>query len=387
VRRFRFGAAIPVAAMTATIALGAMTGPVLANGIGDLYVAQAKGVDEVHVASQAVVNTVPLTPGPTALAFTPDGKTLYTADGGRFVTRIDIETISVAKRIPVPSNASALAHPKGDLLAIAFDSTRMVDFLDPTDDSLRSTAVLPGAVDLLAADRREPRLVAAEYGASWIAVIDPSTRAIRSATVKGDIVALAVDRDSGAVYVATSGPDTVIRIGLDDLKPKWTTELADSPVALTAAPDGAIVSAGKTLWKVTAPDAVKWATAPADVAVLATSDDGTIVYAAGADAVQAFGSDGKIARTIPLGANAAPSVLAPIPRASSIAGASGGNIGTGSSGGSPKPNLHAPATDTVVDAAGRLLSSSAILSAAALAAMILAATFLAGRWHVRRQVE
>jgi hypothetical protein len=388
VRTRKLSTAIGSIAFAAMIGFGPAASAVFANGIGDLYVAQAKGVDEVHVGSHAVVNTVPLTPAPTALAFTPDGRTLYTVDGGRFVTRIDIETISVAKRIPLPSNASALAHPKGSLLAIAFAATKIVDFLDPIDDSLRSTAVLPGAVDLLASDRREPRLVAAEYGASWIAVIDPSTRAIRTSTVKGDVVALAVDGDSGGVYVVTSGPDTVVRIDLTDLKPKWTTALAGSPIALTAFRGGAIVSLGKVLWKVTATDAAKWGTAAAEVAALATSDDGSIVYAAGADAVEAFGSDGKVARTIQLGAGTAPSALAPIPRASSIAGASGGVIGssgTGSSGTTIKPNIHAPATDTVVDAAGRLLSSAALLTAAGIAAVILAATFLAGRWHVRRQ--
>jgi DNA-binding beta-propeller fold protein YncE len=388
VRMRKLSAAIMTTALAAMVGLGPAVSVAFANGIGDLYVAQAKGVDEVHVASHAVVNTVPLTPAPTALAFTPDGTKLYTANGGRFVTRIDIETISVADRLPVPANAIALAHPKGDLLAIAFESLKVVDFLDPTDDTLRATETLPGAVDLIAADRRDPRLVAAEFGASWIAVIDPSTRAIRTGTVKGDIVAIAVDSDSGSVFVATSGPDTVIRIGLSDLKPKWTTDLADAPVALTAVPAGAIVSLGKVLWMVTATDAIKWGTAPVDVATLATSDDSSIVYAAVGDAIAAFGSDGKIARSIPLGAKAAPSALAPIPRASSIAGASGGLSGIGSggsSGASAKPNIHAPATDTVVEAAGRLLSSSAILSAAAIAVVILAATFVAARWHVRRQ--
>jgi DNA-binding beta-propeller fold protein YncE len=385
----KLSVAVGSTAVAAIIGFGPAASGVFANGIGDLYVAQAKGVDEVHVASHTVVNTVSLTPAPTALAFSPDGRTLYSTDGGRFVTRIDIESISVAKRVAIPSNASALAHPKGDLLAIAFEATKTVDFLDPTDDTLRATAVLPGAVDLLAADRRDPRLVAAEYGASWIAVIDPSTRAIRTTTVSGEIVALAVDSDSGSAFVATSGPDAVIRISLGDLKPVWTAKLTAAPVALAAAPGGAIVSQGKTLWRASAADVVKWGTAAANVATLATSDDGSIVYAAADDAIEAFGSDGKVARTIPLGSNAAPSALAPIPRASSIAGASGGNTGTsnGPAGPSAKPNIHPPATDTVVDAAGRLLSSSAVLIAAAIAAVILAGAFLAGRWHVRRETE
>ena len=384
-RTRQLSAAIGSTALAIWIGLGPAALVASANGIGDLYVAQAKGVDEVHVASHAVVNTVSLTPAPTALAFTPDGRTLYTADGGRFVTRIDIETISVADRVAVPSNISALAHPRGDLLAIAFDSTKLVEFLDPTDDSLHATTVLPGAVDLLAADRRGTRLVAAEFGAGWIAVIDPATRAVRTGAVAGEVVAIAVDRDSGEAYVATSGPDTIVRIGLDDLKTKWTTELTDMPAALAATPGGAIVSVGSTLWKVTATDGVKWGTAAADVAALATSDDRGVIYAAAGDTVEAFGSDGKVARTIPLGSKAAPSALAPIPRASSIGGASGGS--TGGPASSAAPNVHAPATDTLVDAAGRLMSSEAVIGAAAIAAVVMAATFLGARWHIRRQTE
>jgi len=95
VSRNRFGAAIAAAALAVAslVALGPVARPALANGIGDLYVAAKGGVDEVHVLSQSIVNTVDLTPAPTALAFSPDGRSLYAADGGRFVTRIDIETI------------------------------------------------------------------------------------------------------------------------------------------------------------------------------------------------------------------------------------------------------------------------------------------------------
>ena len=69
--RSRFGAAITAAAMATSIALGALAGPVLANGIGDLYVAASAGVDEVHVDTSKVVNTVDLTPAPTDLASPP----------------------------------------------------------------------------------------------------------------------------------------------------------------------------------------------------------------------------------------------------------------------------------------------------------------------------
>src|SRR5262249_33235675 len=152
-----------------------------------------------------IVNTVDLTPAPTRLAFSPDGRSLYTADGGRFITRIDIETISVAKRIAVPANVAALANGRDDLVAIAYPSRKTLGILDPSDDTLTETAALPGAVDLLAADRHETRIVAAQGGASWVAIVDPATRSLRTTTVTGKVVAVAIDPAGGAAYVATTG--------------------------------------------------------------------------------------------------------------------------------------------------------------------------------------
>src|SRR6185369_4921284 len=121
------------------------------------------------------------------------------------VTRIDIETISVETRIAVPANVGALAHGKGDLLAIAYPSRKTVGILDPSGDTLTETAALPGAVDLLAANRHETRVVAAEHGATWLAIIDPDAHTVRTVTLDARIVALAVDPAGGFAYAATIG--------------------------------------------------------------------------------------------------------------------------------------------------------------------------------------
>jgi DNA-binding beta-propeller fold protein YncE len=397
VRRFRFGAAIPVAAMTATIALGAMTGPVLANGIGDLYVAAAAGVDEVHVDTSKVVNTVVLTPAPTDLAFTPDGLKLYSADGGRFVTRIDIETISVETRIAVPGTVSALAHGRGDLLAIAYAERKTVGILDPADDSLTETAALPGAVDLLAANRHEGLIVAAEHGATWLAIIDPATRTVRKTTLAAEIVAIAIDPAGEFAYAATMGTNLVVRIKLSDASIVWQAALGGAPVAITASPDSAFVSVGPNILEAADGEATAWAKAAGEVGSLAASDDGGAIYATEGDAIQAFDATGKLARTISLPADAAPTALAPVPRASSIAGGGSGAIGgAGASGGpdvagaigagaSAKP--HAPSTDTLPEELARVAGLPWIPGAVLSGLVLLAFGMAFGRWYVRRSTD
>ena len=273
-----------------------------------------------------------MTPVPTSLAFTPDGRKLYSADDGRFVTRIDIETISVETRVAVPANVGALAHAKGDLLAIAYPSRRTVGILDPADDSLTETAALPGAVDLFAAKRHEPRIVAAEHGATWLAIVDPDTRTVRTVILDAKIVAMAVDPAGGFAYVATIGTNQVLKIKLDDASTAWRAPLSGAPVAVTAGPDSAFVSVGPKVFETADGTTSAWAIAGGDVGALATSDDDGVIYATEGDAVQAFGAKGKLERTVKLAANAAPSALAPVPRASSIAGGGSGAAGAGTTG-------------------------------------------------------
>jgi DNA-binding beta-propeller fold protein YncE len=367
---------------------------VLANGIGDLYVAASAGVDEVHVDSSKVVNTVDLSPAPTALAFTPDGRKLYSADDGRFVTRIDIETISVETRIAVPANVGALGHGKGDVLAIAYPSRATVGILDPSGDALTETAALPGAVDLLAANRHEPLVVAAEHGATWLAIIDPATRAVRKTTLDAKVVALAVDPAGGFVYVATMGTDQVVKVRLSDASIAWRAPLDGAPVALTAGSDSAYASVGAKVVEAADGTASAWATAAGDIGTLATSDDGGVVYATVGDTIQAFGARGKLARTVKLAADAAPTALAPVPRPSSIAGGgSGGAAGAGGasgSAGSPEAataNPHAPATDTLAEALRHAVGLPWLPGALICGGVLLVLGVAFGRWYVRRSSD
>jgi DNA-binding beta-propeller fold protein YncE len=377
------------AVWAAAIGLGPMAGPALANGIGDLYVAASAGVDEVHVDTSKVVNTVDLSPAPIALAFTPDGRKLYSADDGRFVTRIDIETISVETRVAVPANVAALAHGKGDVLAIAYPSRATIGILQPSDDTLTETAALPGAVDLLAANRHEPLIVAAEHGATWLAIIDPATAAVRTTTLDAKIVALAVDPAGGFAYVATIGTDQVVKIKLADGSIVWRAALAGAPVAVTAGPDSAFVSVGPKILETADGTASGWATATGDVGALATSDDGGVTYATVGDTIQAFGASGSLARTVQLPADAAPGALAPVPRPSSIAGGGSGSIGgnataSGVPGAAATTKPHAPSTDTISVALDRVTGLPWLPGALVSGAILLALGVAFGRWYVRR---
>ena len=93
-----------------------LSGAVLANGVGDLYVASAAGVLEIHVKTSTVVSTIPMVPAPLSLAFTPDGTTLYACGGGSAIIPIDIATLDVQSSVIMPGPVSVLAFPAGQIL-------------------------------------------------------------------------------------------------------------------------------------------------------------------------------------------------------------------------------------------------------------------------------
>lgn len=380
--RRRLGALI----LAAALAAGASVGTALANGIGDLYVATADGVDEVHVASETVVNDVPIKPAPVSLAFSPDGRQLYASAGGRWLTRIDIQSISVADTLSVPADVASLAHPHGDRLAIAIPTRRRLGILDTTDGTLTESAELPGAVDLLAADRRDPRVVAGEVGASWLAVFDVATSSLHTATLDGRIAALSVDRDRGAAYVATSDPNELLRISLDGLTVEWRTALPAAPDGIAALADRVIVAGETALWAVDRDGAASWGTAESPITSLAASDEGRVVYAAEGAAIEAFGLDGRPASRIDVVAGSGPRALAPVPRVSSLgdgsANGSGSANGTGSGNSDDEPKPDAPSTDTIADRRDSLVGGPVV----ALGAILVGGIILVCAWLVLRRI-
>lgn len=356
-----------------------------ANGIGDLYVATSGGVVEAHVATASIVNTIPISPEPTALAFAPDGRSLYVVSDGAHVIPIDIETLDPRDPIAMPGDVTALAFPSGQILVGAVPSHRTLVFVRPSGESVTETAELPGAGNLLAGDRHDPRVVVAEAGKSWLDVVDPSTATIRNVAIDGEIQAVAIERDRGGALVATAKPDQIVRVDLTTLAFSWKTALPGTPAYVVALSNGAVAGAGKSIWKVDSSSAATWATAKSEILGLAVSDEGKALHVAEDEQVEIFGTDATLLKTLPL-AGKAISAMAPVPAGSSLFTGKGHN-GTGASqkpGGSARPgSSFVPPTSTLSDVE-RVMSEPRTQSAAVVGAIVLVLCWLAIRRHDRR---
>ncbi len=364
-----------------------LSGAVLANGVGDLYVASSAGVLEVHVKTSTVVSTIPMVPAPQSLAFSPDGHTLYVSSTGSSVTPIDIATLDVQTSITMPGPVSALAFPAGEILVGAMPTRRTLAFAVVHSGTVTESAELPGAGNLLAGDRRDARVAVAEAGKSWLDVVDPATSTLKKTTVDGGIVALAIDRDRGGVLVATQNPNSLIRVDLTSLVATWTVKLPAAPAGVAPLVSTDVVGGGTSLWKVDGETATAFATTRQSALVLTASDDGTILHVAEATGVEVFDAKGALQRTLELKDDRAPVAMAAVPSGSSLF------LGQGASGPSPSaagtmPGVIAtpqpPTTSTVVSTAGDIVHYPPVQGAVVVSAAILFLCWLFIRWYDRR---
>jgi hypothetical protein len=322
----------------------------LANGLGDLYVAVPEGVAEVRLVDERIEATVDAGAA-TGLAFTNDGAYLFVVDDAGALSRIDIETISLDKTYTLPAAALAVAHPEGDALLLALEGQRALGVLADGSDDPTTGPELRGMPDLIAADRLDHRAVAARYGEPWVDIVETPSGSVESATLDGEVVALAVADDTGYAYAATTGPNRLWRVALDTGSVDWGGKLDGKPSAVTAVDDAAIVAVGADLVRVTGEDVVPWSETDDDVTALATSDEGQFVYLATADAVLAIDKDHPTAEPRATVALDEPTALAPVHKASTLVANGGQTIdpedgSAGSANGTHPQSTKAPATDT-----------------------------------------
>ncbi len=371
----------------ALVVLLALSGTAAANGVGDLYVASSAGVLEVHVKTSTVVSTIPITPNPQSLAFAPDGRTLFVGSGGDHISPIDIETLEVGTAIAVPGPVAALAYPQGSVLVGSMPTRRTLAFVRFPGATATESAEMPGPGNLLAGDRHDPRVAVAEAGKSWLDVVDPATSAVKAATVAGEIRALSIDRGSGGVLVATTNPNTVVRIDLTSLAVTWTATLSGVPTAVAPMATSTIVGIGTGLWRISGQSAVHWATARQPVLALAASDEGSVLHVEEKNAIEVFGSTGTLQRTLELSVDRAPVAIAAVPAGSSLStGSANAVVAATPTGhlaaaiGSSKP----PSTSTIVDNVGAIASNGPVQGAVAVGLAILLGYWLLVHWYDRR---
>ena len=365
-----------------------------ANGIGDLYVGASSTVVEVHVAGQAIVNTVKTPSNVTSVAFSPDGHTLFAATGGRDIQVIDIETITLTGTLSAAGKVVAVAHPSGDRLAMAMPDLQRVSLVNPTDGTTTDIN-LQGPPDLVAADRREGIVLAAATTGGWVSLIDSALGTSHTIAVDGRVTGLALDRDTGGAYITTRSPNAVLRLDLATRKIAWKQSLGSAPTGVAATVAGAVVALDSKLVTATEQGVTPFETVPGSVVAVAGSDDGKVVVAATSNRVLAYASTGGDPKSqVGMAAGATIAAIAPVPKPILVGGTGTGAVASakpstapaGGTGNAPKsPNKggscgvraaasHPPVTSTDGGPANVAVTTPPVMGAA------LVATLIGGAW-------
>ncbi len=355
--------AIGAAALAASFVLASGSGRVvLANGIGDLYVADPKGVLELYLKASIIENQIPDLPAvPSMLAFSANGATLYASDKSADLYQIKISDLSHSGPTRTATPITAMAYPFGSSLFVAVQGSKTLSVLADGAPTFADGPTLPAVPDLLAADPRETRFAAAALGASWVAIVEPASSKVISvggaAGIGGKVVDMAVARAEGYVWVATTAPNRVALVSLSTGQVASSAPLDAAPTAVTALGKYAVASTGSDLFKIQGSKASAWATSPGKALDLASDLSAQFVYVATADKVVALSvadPNASPAASVKL-TNGAPAALAPVPnRGSSLATATGadaspaatGHSGTTAVSATPR-RTHAPSTDTL----------------------------------------
>ena len=326
------------------------TTPAQANGIGDLYAAATGGVLELHVASGRIVQQVKVPSTPSGIAFSNDARSLYLAAGATRLDQIDIETISLADSISLPIDVVAVAVPKGVTAVAAGPGRPRLLLASLTDGTVTETDRLSAAPNLVSADRRDRRAMAARSGESWVAIVDSANGAVTELELTGKVVGLAVDRAGGAGFVVTRAPNRLTRVRLDKPAIDWEVALPELPTAVVSTAFGPIVAAADGLWRSNGKTATSWLAEGSPRGILAASDDGAILYLGQAMAILAFDATGELRQTIALPDDRLRG-LAAFPAPSSLSGAAPSGSTSGSATtpavASAMPGIELPATSTV----------------------------------------
>ena len=199
----------------------------------------------------AALATFPTTGVAEALAFSPDGGTVYAAESGDYVGVIDVATNTLTANIPVGFWPTSLAvsadgstvyvtDAQSNAISVINASTRTVTATIPAGASPQSVIISPDGATLYVAGSGN----SSNDEAGTITMISTATDGITGTISMGDgagAAAVALSPDGGTAYVANADSNAVSVIDLTTDTVTATIPVGLFPDSLTVTPDGRAV--------------------------------------------------------------------------------------------------------------------------------------------------
>jgi YVTN family beta-propeller protein len=296
-----------------------------------LYVADENGnaVTVIDAQSNRVAATIPVSPGPQAVAISTDGRYLYVSSSGRNqLDAVDLRTLKVVKSAAVGLKPGCLAvSPDGRRVFLCLDGQAGLDVVDTAPMQRMRTIDFAGggAPRNLYITPDSTRMIAT--GDRKLTIINVrSEKPEFTIPVDGAAEAVAIDSDKDLVihrlFVQVAGFKgfEVIDYAARKVTEKVALPAAPSALAVTADHKTLWVAAGDSVAEFSLPDLKKIATIPADhgVAGIVCSADSRRCFVSNSGAGSGSGTVSVIATAeakelvrIPVGKTPGRMVLTP----------------------------------------------------------------------------
>ena len=220
-------------------------GVAIAPDAGRLYVSNVfdQSVSVIDIASNALVATLPIAGGPTAVVASPNGTRVYVLDGtgGAFVSEIDTATNAVLRTTPLlVTQARGMAiTPDGARLYVSTYGSNSVKVVSTATMSVTATIPagnVPMGVDV--APNGSHMYVAAASSNAVLAIATTTNTVVATIPVGTQPLSARVTPDGGRVYVANDLSRTVSVIDTQTHTVIATVTVEGNPRTIDFTPDG-----------------------------------------------------------------------------------------------------------------------------------------------------
>ena len=268
-------AGLVLAAVAGLAATGLPATPVMANGVGTIFVANegSSTVSVLEHVGQTVLVTVPVGPAPRSVAITPDGRTAFVANRGNgTLSAIDRDYYQVSMTTRVGKAPEAVVAPLDTTNSLVAEGPgNEIVTIDASGSRVKSVQV-QGKPIALVSDRAARKSYVAVEGGTKLFVIDDGDRVSGMIEMKEPAVALALSADGAVLYAVTPESNSLAIINVSAGQVVTNVPVGLTPLGLTVTPDGRVLVANSISNDVTVVDPVA-RTAIAQVAVGKASVD------------------------------------------------------------------------------------------------------------------